>query len=68
MSDADKPDWRKHLTPDERKEFRALEREIAKGDKQTKKLRAKRRTIQNRATARGRYGRWCAANESIQNQ
>lgn len=45
-------DWRPHLTPEERKEHAALEREIAKIEKRVLALRNERKKIQNRATQR----------------
>lgn len=45
-------DWRPHMTPEERKEHAALEREIAKIEKKVLALRNERKKIQNRATQR----------------
>lgn len=47
-------DWRSHLTPEERKQVTALEREVAKLTERISVLRVQRLRIQNRATVRAK--------------
>ena len=45
-------DWRRYLTPEERKRLAEIDRELAKMQKKTTPLRWERHAIQNRASVR----------------
>lgn len=45
-------DWRRYLTPEERKRLAEIDRELAKARKKTDPLRWERHAIQNRASVR----------------
>jgi 7-keto-8-aminopelargonate synthetase-like enzyme len=49
------PLWEKGATPDERREIKRLDKEIAKLRKQSRALSVERNFIANRATVRARY-------------